>query len=64
MSYLAPRPEQVEEQLHRLLWEKLAGDGDAVRKVEALIQALRAAQPAAWEPAPPERCENGRIPHC
>ncbi|MGH2544080.1 MAG: hypothetical protein ACRDIB_14870 [Ardenticatenaceae bacterium] len=64
MAYLAPRPEQHDEQLNRLLREKLAGNSEDVRKVQALIRELRAAQPAAsWESAPPQRCDNGRIPH-
>jgi hypothetical protein len=65
MAHMAPRPEQIDEQLKRLLHEKLAGNQDAVRQVQALIHDLRAAQlPAAWEAAPPQRCDNGRIPHC
>jgi hypothetical protein len=65
MSSIALDPQPFDRELHRLLWEKLAGDSEAVHRVEALIRELSAARRAAsWEPAPPANCANGRIPHC
>ncbi len=54
------------EDLHRLLVEELAQDQQAVRQVEQLIERLQAERRAleAWNPAPPDHCNYGRIPHC
>ncbi|HEX8680752.1 MAG TPA: hypothetical protein VF707_00460 [Ardenticatenaceae bacterium] len=65
MSSSAWDSQQADQQLHRLLSEKLAGDHDAVRRVEALIHELSVALRAdSWEFAPPANINNGRIPHC
>ena len=53
-------------ELHRLLAEELAQDEGAVRQVEQLIERLQAERRVqeAWNPAPPDYCDYGRIPHC
>jgi hypothetical protein len=47
MSSIALDPQPFDRELHRLLWEKLAGDSEAVHRVEALIRELSAARRAA-----------------
>jgi hypothetical protein len=65
MSSSAWDSQQTDQQLDRLLSEKLAGDRDAMRCVEALIHELSVALRAdSWESAPPANIKNGRIPHC
>ncbi len=65
MSSSAWDSQQADQQLNRLLSEKLAGDHDAVRRVEALIHELSVRLRAdSWESAPPVSIKNGRIPHC
>ena len=52
MSCLAPSNAHPDDALQRLLRERLAGDDEAVRRVESLIRALRAEQWASALPAP------------
>jgi hypothetical protein len=54
------------KRLHHLIAEALNNDAAAVEQVEQLIEALREQQRAAqaWQPAAPEWCDYGRIPHC